>query len=126
MGAPHPLQEAAARILPKADPLLKDLGREYQERRDTFLSGLQEAGMDAAKSPEGAYYIMVNIKKYGFPTDTDFAQWMVKKLGVAAVPGSSFYLNPKDGYDQVRFCFPKKLETLREACQRLARLADQL
>ncbi len=119
VGAPHPLQEAAARVLPKSDPILVALAREYQERRDVFMAGLREAGMDAARSPEGAYYILVNVRKYGFPDDTRFAHWLVKEIGVAGVPGSSFYRDPRDGYDKIRFCFPKKLETLREACRRL-------
>lgn len=110
-------------MLPKADPILQALAREYQERRDVFMKGLQDGGMDAARTPEGAYYIMVNVKKYGFPNDTEFARWLCREIGVASVPGSSFYSNPRDGYDKVRFCFPKKLETLREACRRLTKLA---
>ena len=123
VGAAHPLQEAVARVLPKADPLLEALAREYQERRDVFMNGLREAGMDAASSPEGAYYIMVDIRKYGFSDDTKFAHWLVKELGVSCVPGSSFYRDPRDGHGKVRFCFPKKLETLREACRRLKKLS---
>jgi len=123
VGAPHPLQEAAARLLPKADPILAALGNEYQERRDVFVAGLRDAGVDAAKPPEGAYYILAEISKYGFPDDVAFARWMVQEIGVAAVPGSSFTSDPRSGSRFVRFCFPKKLETLREAALRLKRLA---
>jgi aminotransferase len=123
VGAPHPLQEAAARVLPLAEPILRDLSREYQERRDVFLAGLREAGMDSARSPEGAYYIMVDIAKYGRGDDSEFARWLVREIGVAGVPGSSFYSNPKDGRTKLRLCFPKKLETLREACRRLRQLS---
>lgn len=123
VGAPHPLQEAAARLLPKADGILKALAEDYQERRDVFLRGLEESGLAAAQKPEGAYYIMVDISKYGFENDTKFAHWLVKEIGVSGVPGSSFYNDPKDGYNTIRFCFPKKLETLREACKRLRNLS---
>ena len=62
---------------------------------------------------------MTDISDFGFKTDTEFSRWLVEKIGVAGVPGSSFYSDPRDGYGQIRFCFPKKLETLREAAKRL-------
>jgi aminotransferase len=120
VGAPHPLQLAAAHLLRHGGGVLEALGREYQERRDLFYEGLAAAGLPASRKPLGAYYVMVDIGAFGFPDDTAFARWMCKEVGVAAVPGSSFYVDPRDGARQVRFCFCKKLETLREANRRLA------
>ncbi len=124
VGAPHPLQEAVARVLPGAESYLAGIAGEYQERRDVFMKGLAEAEMEPLNIPEGAYYVMVDIGKYGHENDTRFAKWLIEEIGVASVPGSSFYVNPEDGHKLVRFCFPKKLETLHEACRRLARLKE--
>ncbi len=124
VGAPHPLQEAVARVLPKSEEYLKKIPGEYQERRDVFMKGLAEAEMEPLNTPEGAYYVMVDIGKYGFDNDTEFARWMVQEIGVATVPGSSFYMNPEDGHHLVRFCFPKKLETLHEGVKRLKKLLE--
>ncbi len=124
VGAPHPLQEAVGRLLPNSEEYLKRLPGEYQERRDVFMRGLAEAEMEPLNTPEGAYYVMVDIGKYGHATDTEFARWMIREIGVATVPGSSFYNNPKDGHKLVRFCFPKKPETLHEAARRLQKLKE--
>lgn len=69
--------------------------------------------------PEGAYYVMTDIRQFGM-ADVVFARYLVDKIGVAAVPGSSFYLNPADGSSQIRFCFCKKYETLMAAGKKLA------
>jgi len=119
VGAPHPLQEAAADLLKRGRRYTDTLSAEYAERRTVFFEGLEAAGLAPAVPPRGAYYVMVDVSRFGFPTDTECARWMVEKVGVAAVPGSSFYENPRDGYSQLRFCFPKKLATLREATRRL-------
>ena len=124
VGAPHPLQEAVGRLLPNSEAYLKRLSGEYQERRDIFMRGLAEAEMEPLNTPEGAYYVMVDIEKYGHATDTEFARWMIREIGVATVPGSSFYNNPEDGHKLVRFCFPKKPETLHEAARRLQKLKE--
>ncbi len=120
VGAPHPLQEAAAQLLKKSREILPALAAEYQERREEFFKGLDAAGLKSAGKPQGAYYVMTDISDFGFKTDVAFSRWLVEEIGVAGVPGSSFYSNPRDGYGQIRFCFPKKLETLREAARRLA------
>ncbi|HLG42540.1 MAG TPA: aminotransferase class I/II-fold pyridoxal phosphate-dependent enzyme [Planctomycetota bacterium] len=122
VGAPHPLQEAAAWLLDHAGDYFDRLGGEYLERRNVFFEGARSAGLELAREPEGAYYVMCDIRKYGAKDDTQFAQWLVKVIGVAVVPGSSFYQDPGKGHGQVRFSYCKKLETLREACRRLARL----
>ncbi len=122
VGAPHPLQEAAAWLLDHAGDYFERLAGEYLERRNVFFEGARAAGLELAREPEGAYYVMCDIRKYGHADDTQFAQWLVKEIGVAVVPGSSFYQDPAKGHGQVRFSFCKKLETLREACRRLARL----
>jgi len=67
---------------------------------------------------------MCDISRFGFKTDTEFARWLIEKGGVATVPGSSFYRDPRDGYDKVRFAFCKKLETLRAAAEKLRRLPN--
>ncbi|MBI4465405.1 MAG: aminotransferase class I/II-fold pyridoxal phosphate-dependent enzyme, partial [Acidobacteria bacterium] len=73
----------------------------------------------------GAYYIMTDISGFGFPDDTRFVEYLIREIGVAAVPGSSFYRSPADGAQQVRFTFCKKEETLEEAARRLRRLQQK-
>ena len=73
--------------------------------------------------PSGAYYVMADVSTFGFSSDSEFTQHLVKEVGVAAVPGSSFYIEPASAPQTVRFCFSKRDETLQEADRRLARLA---
>ena len=75
-------------------------------------------------APGGAYYIMTDISAFGFPDDVEFARYLVKEVGVAAVPGSSFYRNPAAGRTKLRFCFCKRDETLAEADRRLEKLTE--
>src|SRR5206468_12851178 len=91
VGAPHPLQEAAASLMAQGDRFTRRLGEEYRQRREVFFDGLKEAGLETSGKPQGAYYVMVDISRFGFATDTEFANWLVKEVGVAGVPGSSFY-----------------------------------
>jgi aminotransferase len=99
----------------------QNLCSEYLGRRDLMLAALEEAGFKCFK-PHGAYYIMTDISRFGFPDDVDFTRRLVKEIGVAVVPGSSFYSHPSSGRQQVRFTFCKKDETLKEAGRRLLRL----
>jgi aspartate/methionine/tyrosine aminotransferase len=122
VGAPHPLQVAAAHLMDHPDGLFENLAKEYLERRELFYPVLEEAGFKPLRKPAGAYYVMCDISNFGFRTDTEFARWLVEKGGVATVPGSSFYRDPRDGHDKVRFAFCKKLETLRAAAVKLRRL----
>ncbi len=118
VGAPHPLQEAAATALKIDRRYYERLAREYQERRDFLSRVLEETGFRVYQ-PHGAYYIMTDVNHFGFSDDVTFARYLVEKAGVATVPGSSFYSHPSLGAKKVRFCFPKKMETLQEAAERL-------
>ncbi|MBM4277245.1 MAG: aminotransferase class I/II-fold pyridoxal phosphate-dependent enzyme [Deltaproteobacteria bacterium] len=118
VGAPHPLQEAAATALRMDRSYYQTLAREYQERRDFLARVLEEAGFKIYL-PNGAYYIMTDVGHFGFSDDMAFARYLVEKAGVATVPGSSFYSHSSLGATKVRFCFPKKRETLEQAAERL-------
>jgi aminotransferase len=117
VGAPHPLQVAAATALKFPAGYYVELLNAYRERRDFMLEMLDEAGFKAYP-PDGAYYVMTDIGRFG-EDDVSLARRMVREVGVATVPGSSFYLDPLRGRRQLRFSFPKKMETLRRAADRL-------
>ncbi len=125
VGAAAPLQEAGVAALSLPESYYRKLAADYSERRDLLLSVLEDVGFRCFK-PCGAYYIMTDVSGFGFPTDVRFAEFLAREIGVAAVPGSSFYSNPADGAQQLRFTFCKKLETLEEAGRRLRRLRDRL
>jgi len=122
VGAAAPLQEAAAVALQLPESYYQNLAKTYLEKRNRLVEILENAGFHCYV-PKGAYYIMTEIaelmKAHNQPNDDQFARWMVKAIGVAAVPGSSFYMNPADGATQVRFCFCKKEETLIAAAEKL-------
>lgn len=124
VGAAAPLQEAGAAALRFPEEYYDTLGEEYLGRRNRMLGILEHAGFRCFK-PFGAYYIMTDISGFGFPDDVAFARNLVAKVGVAAVPGSSFYSNPKDGAQQLRFAFCKTEATLAEAARRLSTLAKE-
>jgi aminotransferase len=86
-----------------------------------LIPALEQAGFQCFR-PRGAYYVMTDIRRFGFPDDVAFTKYLVSEIGVAAVPGSSFYREPKDGASQVRFAFCKKDDTLNAAAQRLQKL----
>lgn len=90
-------------------------------RRDAFLPVLERAGFRCFR-PRGAYYIMTDISGFGFESDVEFARHLIREIGVAAVPGSSFYSRPELGSQQIRFCYSKSDATLEEAGRRLMRL----
>ena len=121
VGAPAPLQEAGATALTMPDSYYTGLAADYGRRRDMLLEILNRHRFVCYK-PYGAYYIMTDISGFGFSDDVEFARYLVKEVGVAAVPGSSFYHNQSDGRTKLRFAFSKKDETMREADKRLARL----
>lgn len=122
VGAPAPLQEAAVTALNFPDEYYRDLSEGYRARRDFFLPYLERAGLPCTK-PEGAYYVMADISSLGWKDDTAFCEWMTREIGVAAVPGSSFFAEPVSRY--IRFHFAKRMETLREAGERLERLREK-
>jgi aspartate/methionine/tyrosine aminotransferase len=121
VGAPAPLQEAGAVALGLPPSYYTELAEKYRSRRDHLIPALEKAGFRCYR-PRGAYYVMTDISGFGFNNDVEFAGYMVKEIGVACVPGSSFYKHPKDGSQQVRFAFCKKPETLDAAAQRLEKL----
>ena len=121
VGAPAPLQEAGATALSLADSYYETLAASYRARRDRLLPALRQAGFKTFV-PRGAYYIMTEISGFGFADDVSFAQHLVKEIGVASVPGSSFYSHPELGAHQVRFAFCKTDATLDEAARRLLKL----
>ena len=121
VGAPAPLQEAGASALGLPPAYYKQLADGYRMRRDLLLPALEKTGFRCFR-PRGAYYVMTDISAFGFPDDISFTEYLVKEIGIAAVPGSSFYSNPRDGARQVRFAFCKRNDTLNEAALRLQRL----
>jgi aspartate/methionine/tyrosine aminotransferase len=121
VGAAAPLQEAGAVALKSPASYYETLAKEYLARRDRLLGILTSAGFRCFK-PHGAYYIMTDISAFGFPDDVAFAKYLVKDIGVASVPGSSFYRNPADGRTNVRFTFCKTEKTFQAAAERLAKL----
>jgi aspartate/methionine/tyrosine aminotransferase len=122
VGAAAPLQEAGAVALGLPDEYYAKLAREYQRRRDVLLDILERHHFTCFK-PDGAYYIMTDIRSFGFKDDVEFARYLVKDVGVGTVPGSSFYKTSNEGRTKIRFCFCKRDETLAEADRRLAKLA---
>ena len=121
VGAPAPLQEAGSTALNLPESYYEGLAAAYRARRDRLLPALRQAGFKTFV-PRGAYYIMTDIGGFGFPNDVSFAQHLVKNVGVASVPGSSFYSRPELGSRQVRFAFCKTDATLDEAARRLLKL----
>jgi aminotransferase len=121
VGAAAPLQEAGIAALAVSDTYYDQLAAAYRRRRNRLLEILERHHFTCYK-PYGAYYIMTDIKAFGFADDVEFARYLVKDIGVAAVPGSSFYRDPALGRTKLRFCFCKKDETLNEADKRLERL----
>ena len=124
VGAPAPLQEAGAVALGLPRAYYENLANGYKARRDRLMPSLTEAGFRCFR-PRGAYYVMTDIGAFGFADDVAFTKYLVKEIGVAAVPGSSFYNDPRDGARQVRFAFCKRDATLDEAGQRLKKLRER-
>ncbi len=122
VGAPAPLQEAAVTALGFPDTYYDDLAALYLRKRDLFLSSLDAAGLTYT-TPEGAYYVLVDASPFGWNDDLAFCEWMVREVGVAAVPGSCFFHEPVNHL--IRFHFAKRDETLRAAGERLATLAEK-
>ncbi len=121
VGAAAPLQEAGVTALSLPNSYYDQLQSGYQRRRDLLLGVLEESGFHCFK-PDGAYYIMTDIREFGFANDIEFTKHLVREIGVAVVPGSSFYHHPELGAQQVRFCYCKRDETLRAAAERLVKL----
>jgi aminotransferase len=121
VGAPNCLQHAGAYAMRLPDSYYQTLQSDYQKRRDFLVPILKEAGFKC-DYPEGSYYVMADISNFGFADDFEFTKFLIREIGVAVVPGSSFYHNKDLGKQQVRFCFCKKIETLEAAAERLKKL----
>ncbi len=122
VGAPAPLQEACAKAIKECGEYYNELKKFYLERKDYFYNALTEIGFRCIE-PEGAYYIMCECESFGFIDDIKFTEYLIKEIGVAVVPGSSFFSNDNPEKSKyIRFCFCKKMETLEEAVKRLKKL----
>ncbi|PYS48528.1 MAG: aminotransferase [Acidobacteria bacterium] len=121
VGAAAPLQAAGAFALSLPAEYYDKLQSDYVARRDLLLPALEAAGFRCFR-PDGAYYIMTDITSFGFKDDVEFTRHLIRDIGVACVPGSSFYSRPELGAQQVRFCFCKRDETLLAAAERLGKL----
>ena len=123
VGAPAPLQEAIVAGLALGRSYYDGLSAAYRERRDLLLPYLERAGF-RPRTPEGAYYVLCDISGFGFDDDTAFARWLIGAVGVAGVPGSSFYSRRELGRHLIRFTFCKTDDVLRDAGERLSRTAE--
>jgi aminotransferase len=121
VGAAAPLQRAGAYALRLPPSYYEHLQQDYERRRDMLVPILEESGFRVFR-PDGAYYVMTDISGFGFRDDVEFTRHLVREVGVACVPGSSFYSRPELGSQQVRFCFCKKDSTLEAAAERLRKL----
>jgi aminotransferase len=121
VGAASPLQQAGVMALAMPDQYYAGLAAEYSGKRDHIVASLESAGLKCS-IPHGAYYVMADISRTGFHDDVSFVRYLIENIGIAAVPGSSFFLHPADGARFVRFCFCKKYETLEVARKKLSRL----
>ena len=125
VGAPHPLQEAGAVALRLPQSFYAELATMYERKRGALYAALTRAGLECSK-PDGAYYIMAEIGKLGFKDDFAAADFILDEVGVAAVPGSSFYHRPELGCRKIRFTFSKSDETIAAAAERLSHLQEKL
>lgn len=125
VGAPAPLQRAGVAAMQLPITYYKDLALLYHEKRNSILQTLDEVGIQYF-APKGAYYILADISGFGFNTDIEFTNHLIKEIGVAVVPGSSFFSKAEDGKRFIRFCFSKTPETLNAARERLLKLQPTL
>lgn len=122
VGASAPLQIAAVTGLEFDDDYYKELQEHYTHMKEIFVGGLRKLGYHLTE-PQGSYFVMVDVNEFGVKDDYKFCEWMIKNVGVAAVPGSSFFREKVDNL--VRFHFAKKDETLKEALKRLSTLREK-
>ena len=119
VGAAHPLMEAVVPALELGDDYYRDFLGVYQSKKDIFVNGLKDLGL-SYNDPQGAYYVLVDTSEFGDKDDVKFCESLAKEVGVAAVPGSSFFREDINNY--IRFHFAKNDETLYEALNRLSTL----
>ena len=123
VGAAAPLMEAAVVGLAFADSYYEELQAHYTHMREVFTNGLEEIGLRFTR-PQGAYYVMVDISEFGYESDLNFCEKLAERVGVGAVPGSSFFREPENRY--IRFHFAKQDETLYKALERLAEIQNKM
>jgi len=121
VGAAAPLQEAAVAALELPLSYYDGLRRDYSRRKDLFLGYLDRAGLPYTE-PQGAYYVLADCSRFGVTDDTAFCRWLAKEIGVAAVPGSSFFREPVNHL--IRFHFAKSEAVLAECGRRLQKLSS--
>jgi aspartate/methionine/tyrosine aminotransferase len=121
VGAAAPLQHAGVTALELPDAYYTELAQNYETKRNLLIGILERSGFRCFV-PKGAYYVMCDILPFGFKDDVAFSRYLIEEIGVAAVPGSSFFRDPADGSHLIRFCFAKRRETLEAAGERLAKL----
>ncbi len=121
VGAAAPLQEAGTIALSLPRSYYQELADGYRARRDLLCQALDGAGFGFTV-PDGAYYVMADISAFGYSDDVAFADFLVEEIGIAVVPGSSFYSEPERGAQQIRFAFCKRRETLEAAASRFEKL----
>jgi aminotransferase len=124
VGAAAPLQEAGVKAMGLPDSYYSELASAYQARRNLLLAGLNCAGLSSFV-PQGAYYIMSDISNVSSKNDIAFTEYLVREVGIAVVPGSSFFRDPASGSRYIRFCFCKKDSTLQAAMERLTRVSPE-
>ena len=122
VGAAAPLMEAAVVGLEFGDGYYDELAAHYAHMKEVFVGGLKKLGLKYT-DPQGAYYVLVDVSEFGVKDDVKFCEWMTQFVGVAAVPGSSFFR--EDVHNLVRFHFAKQDDTLNEAIKRLATLKEK-
>ena len=121
VAAPTPFHDAGVAALSLPETFYAGMAADYEAKRNLMMDILGRHGFTAYR-PGGAYYVMADVGRFGFASDSEFARYLVKEIGVATVPGSSFYVDPAAAPKTLRFCFSKRDETLYEADRRLARL----
>ncbi|MDX2083823.1 MAG: aminotransferase class I/II-fold pyridoxal phosphate-dependent enzyme [Candidatus Melainabacteria bacterium] len=125
IAAPTPFQKAGVAAMQLPRSYYFELGQLYREKRKRFLEILEASGVRTLP-PQGAYYVFADIGDFGYHTDVEFSNYLVKEVGVAAVPGSSFFRRAEEGHRFVRFCFSKTEATLEAAAERLGKLRQTL
>lgn len=121
VGSPAPLQRAGVAAMQMSVSYYEELAKLYHEKRDMIIQTLNEANIQYFV-PKGAYYVLADISSFGYKSDVEFAHYLIKEIGVAVVPGSSFFSRKADGRRFIRFCFSKTRETLQSARERLLKL----
>ncbi|GAA6618279.1 pyridoxal phosphate-dependent aminotransferase [Scytonema sp. NUACC26] len=125
VGAPAPLQRAGVAAMQLPVSYYEDLSKLYHQKRDKILQILAAVGIPYFV-PQGAYYVFADISDFGYKNDVEFCEYLIKEIGVAVVPGSSFFAQSEKGQKFIRFCFSKKPETLAKAGERLLKLQSLL